>query len=124
MNERKYKYSGAIGTILFHLMVVALLLFLALRTPLPLPGEEGVEVSLGYDETGSGLTQPEKIQPVQRIEPQPQEPEPKEIITQEVEEAPALEEEKPEETPPEEEVEQEPVEQEVKEEPKVNPKAL
>lgn len=122
MNENKYKFSGAIGTILFHIMVLALLLFLALRTPLPLPGEEGVEVSLGYEETGSGLTQPEKIKPIQRVEPIPQKSEPKEIITQDTEEAPALEEEKQEKPQPEEKPEEK--KEPVKEEPKVNPKAL
>ncbi len=123
MIEKKYNIQGIAGTIIFHVLVLIALLFLALRTPLPLPGEEGVEVSLGYDETGSGLTQPEKIQPIQRIEPKIIKPEPKEIITQDVEEAPALVEKKEEVIKQEEEPVEEVVE-EVKEEPKVNPKAL
>jgi len=123
MEEKKNRIRGIVGAILFHAAVLLALLLLALRTPLPLPGEEGVEVSLGYAETGSGLTQPEKIKPIQRVEPVTPRPAPKEIITQDIEEAPAIEEvkqkevikpeEKPEEiiTPP-------------KEEPKVNPRAL
>lgn len=125
MVEKQYKTRGVIGTVIFHALVVIALLFLALKTPLPLPGEEGVEVSLGDSETGSGLTQPEKIKPIQQVKLVTPDPKPKEILQQEVEEAPALEEEKPEDTIIEEEeiVEDEPVE-EVKEEPKVNPDAL
>ncbi len=124
MNDNKYKKHGVIGTVIFHVALLLALLFLALRTPLPLPGEEGVEVSLGYDVTGSGLTQPEKLQPIQQSQPEIAKPEPKEIITQDVEEAPALEEEVPEETITEEVVEEEIVEEEVEEEPKINPDAL
>jgi outer membrane biosynthesis protein TonB len=123
MDEKKAKRKGIIGTVLFHVLLLVALLFLALRTPLPLPGEEGVEVSLGDAVTGSGLTQPEKIKPVQRIEPIVPRPEPKKIIQQEVEEAPALEEEKPEEKKVKEDVEKKPAE-EIKKEPKVNPNAL
>lgn len=124
MNEHKYKKHGVIGTVIFHAAILVALLFLALRTPLPLPGEEGVEVSLGYDVTGSGLTQPEKLKPIQQVQPDIPEPQPREIITQDVEEAPAIEEDVPEETVTEEMVEEEVVEEEVKEEPKVNPDAL
>lgn len=123
MKENKYKVSGIAGTIIFHVALLALLFLLALRTPLPLPGEEGVEVSLGYQEEGSGLIQPDKIKPIQRIEPIPQKSEPKEILTQEIEEAPALTEEK-EEQPIQKEQEEEEKKPLPKEEPKVNPRAL
>ncbi len=49
--------KALVGTILFHVILVLLLMFLALRTPLPLPGEEGVEVNMGYNETGFGKVQ-------------------------------------------------------------------
>lgn len=124
INENKYKTHGVIGTVIFHVLILVALIFLALRTPLPLPGEEGVEVSLGYDVTGAGLSQPEKLKPIQQAQPELPKPQPKEIITQDVEEAPALEEEAPEEIVTEEVVEEEIVEEEVKEEPKVNPDAL
>jgi TonB family protein len=123
IEEKAYKRRGIIGTAVFHVLILIALFFLALRTPLPLPGEEGVEVSLGYDVSGAGLTQPEVIKPVQPVQPQPPVPEPKEMITQEAEEAPALVEEKTdivEETIIEEEI----VEEEIVEEPKVNPRAL
>lgn len=124
MNEKKYNMQGVIGTVIFHVLILLALLFLALRTPLPLPGEEGVEVSLGYDISGSGLTQPEKIKPIQQIQPEAIKPEPKEIITQDVEEAPMIEEKKKEDIIPEKVVEEKIVEEKVVEEPKVNPNAL
>jgi outer membrane biosynthesis protein TonB len=116
----KDRRRGFIGTILVHVLILAALFLLALRTPLPLPGEEGVEVNLGYDDTGYGDIQTES--PAQQTEtpppPPPQEitePEPvpqeEEYITQDTEDTPALEEEITE----EEKTEQEP--EEIKEEP-------
>jgi TonB family protein len=116
----KDRRRGIIGTIIVHVLIIAALFLLALRTPLPLPGEEGVEVNLGYDDTGWGDIQTEA--PMQQTEtpppPPPQEitePEPapqeEEYITQDTEETPALDEEITE----EETTEQEP--EEIKEEP-------
>ena len=123
LNFKKYlkdkdRRRGVIGTTIIHLILLFALFFLALRTPLPLPGEEGVEVNLGYDETGYGdiqsesappesqPTPPSQQQQVEQNEPEPEmiepepeitEPEPEiaeeEIITQDIEEAPAIEEE-------------------------------
>lgn len=111
---------GLIGTLIVHLLLLVALFFLALRTPLPLPGEEGVEVNFGYDEQGSGDIQSESAPPesqplpppVEQTEPEKTEPEPvieeEQIITQDTEEAPVLEEEVPEEK--QEEVKEEPEE--------------
>jgi len=123
MGEKKNKIRGIVGTVIFHVVLLMLLFLFALTTPLPLPGEEGVEVSLGYATQGSGLVQPEKINPVQPVEPVEPKIEQKEIITQEVEDTPAIEEIKPKET---ETVDNQPIRPVVpaKEEPKVNPKAL
>lgn len=60
INEKKNRIKGILGTILFHVGLLLLLLFLALRTPLPLPGEEGVLVNFGFDETGMGMDQQEQ----------------------------------------------------------------
>jgi TonB family protein len=124
MDDKKYNKHAVVGTVIFHLGLLMALLFMALRTPLPLPGEEGVEVSLGYDITGSGLSQPKKLQPIQEIQPKISKPEPKEIITQDVEETPKIVEETTKTIVPEKPVEKQVVEEEVKEEPKVNPDAL
>ncbi len=113
MKIDKDKRRGIIGTILFHLILIISLIFLALRTPLPLPGEEGVEVNLGYDETGSGTVQSRTPPPQKQIKPQPEpekpeqkQPEPKpektepaqrqeeKTLTQNVEETPVVEPEK------------------------------
>ena len=113
----KDRRRGMIGATVVHLLLFVALLFLALRTPLPLPGEEGVEVNLGYDDAGFGDIQTES--PPQQTEapppiPQQEISEPKplieeeEYITQDIEETPVIEEEKTEEI--EEEPEPEPEE--------------
>lgn len=56
MKEKKEKIRGIIGTITFHVILLILLIFLGFSTPLPLPGEEGVEVSLGYDDGGYNVS--------------------------------------------------------------------
>ena len=127
----KDRRRGLIGTTLVHILLLFALFFLALRTPLPLPGEEGVEVNLGYDEQGYGDIQTESSPPEAQPIPPPQpviqetpEPEPEiveeEFITQDIEEAPMLEEEiveeEPEEIFDEPEEEPEPEKEEVVEE--------
>jgi protein TonB len=118
MLRDKDRRRGLIATVMIHLLLLIALFFLALSTPLPLPGEEGVEVNLGYDEQGYGDVQEEsappesqptpppqqmeQLQPEQEeiIEPEPEliEPEPQaaeeDMLTQDVEEAPALDEKK------------------------------
>jgi len=129
----KDRRRGLISTILVHLLLLVALFFLALRTPLPLPGEEGVEVNLGQTETGYGDVQSDTPPPQSDPTPPPQpkqqtvEPEPvpqeEENLTQDIEEAPVLEEEIKEEEPPEEiieepkeEIEPDPVKEEIIEE--------
>ena len=129
----KDRRRGLIATFLVHLFILLALFFLALRTPLPLPGEEGVEVNFGYDDEGYGdiqsetpppqadPTPPPQIQPEEIIEPEPEIIE-EEILTQDIEEAPVIEEEiieedKPEEIPEEpEEIPEEKKEEEIIEE--------
>lgn len=50
------------GTLLFHGGLLIALLYLGFSTPLPLPGEEGVEVNLGYSDQGFGQVQPTDAQ--------------------------------------------------------------
>lgn len=102
MKLNKDKRKAAAGTIIIHLLLLVALLFIALRTPLPLPGEEGVEVNLGYDDRGFGVIQEDTPPPAAVPIPQtveestPPAPEPdlveEEIITQNIEEAPVIEE--------------------------------
>ena len=65
-NKNKNKIYGIIGTVVFHAIVLVLLFTLCFRTPLPLPGEAGVEVNLGMYAQGFGheANQPEETEPV------------------------------------------------------------
>lgn len=94
--EKKNRYTGIIGTIVFHAGVLLLLCFLALRTALPLPGEEGVLVNLGYDDQGIGTEQQQLPSSVERIPERTikQNSEEKEYLTQNTEEAPSIEKKK------------------------------
>lgn len=91
MNENSDKIKGLVGTIICHAIILLAILLMAMKTPLPLPGEEGVEVDLGYSDQGMGMIQPEKLTPpeVEQSPAQPPEPQPdEEVLTQEVEETP------------------------------------
>lgn len=71
---REHK-RGIIGTTIFHVVILILLLFLGFFTPLPLPGEEGVLVNFGNTDRGLGdiepspaRREPAPVQPVQKEE--------------------------------------------------------
>ncbi len=123
------KHKGILATLLFHGGLLLLLIFLGFTTPLPLPGEEGVEVSLGNSDEGMGDIQPVKTTAPEKATPPPPEPEPQqeEISTQDIEPAPVFE--KPKQKKPKEKTVKKTVEKPekkevVREEPKVNPAAL
>jgi len=121
--EKRNKIKAIAGSIIVHIAILVALIFLGLSTPLPLPGEEGVEVNLGSSDVGMGNIQEESPAPSTPPPSRPQPAEPQEevvkeeVITQEVEEAPAIvEEENPKEKKPE---EKKPVEQEKPRDPEV-----
>ena len=117
-NEKKDKGIAIAGTIVVHALVLLVLFLMAFRTPLPLPGEEGVEVDLGMMDQGMGTIQPEKPAIPMAAQPQQQQNKSKEdIVTQNDDEAPAIE--KPKNTKPKQETK--PVEEP---KPTVNQKAL
>lgn len=65
---------------------------MALRTPLPLPAEGGVEVNLGNSDDGMGLVQPpDLVASSQASPPPPAESGEEDLLTEETEEAPAIE---------------------------------
>ena len=100
--EKKDRGIAAAGTILVHALIVFVLFLMAFRTPLPLPGEEGVEVDLGMMDQGMGNIQPEKPAIPQAAQPQQQMNKTKEdLVTQNDDEAPAIE--KPKNTKPKQE---------------------
>ena len=115
--EKKDKGIAVAGTIVVHALAVLVLFLMAFRTPLPLPGEEGVEVDLGMMDQGMGNIQPEKPAIPVASQPDQQPSKSKEdIATSNDEEAPALE--KPKNTKPKQE---KPAEEP---KPQVNKKAL
>ncbi len=108
MKLNKDNWKALTGTILFHGLLLLALMFLALRTPLPLPAEQGVEIKLGTTNTGVGSKAmqsrkkiikskklPKPIPKPKPLTPKPQ-PKPKPAVlkqknlTQNVEKAPAL----------------------------------
>jgi TonB family protein len=116
--EKKSRGIAIVGTIVVHALVVLVLFLMAFRTPLPLPGEEGVEVDLGMMDQGMGNIQPEKPAIPMAAQPQQEQNKSKEeIVTQNDEEAPAIE--KPKNIKPKQETK--PVEEP---KPTVNQKAL
>ncbi len=89
---RKDEIKGMAGTIIFHALLVLALLFLALRTPLPLPTEGGVEVNLGNSDDGMGNIQPRELTAASQATPPPQQvAAEEELVTEDTEEAPAIE---------------------------------
>ncbi|MBR4157114.1 MAG: energy transducer TonB [Bacteroidales bacterium] len=115
-NKNKNKIYGIIGTVVFHAIVLVLLFTFCFRTPLPLPGEAGVEVNLGMYAQGLGhqSSQPkvtESVKETPKVEEQKSES--KEVVEEEIvsedEEAPALEQ-------PQEEIEEKEEEPEIQEE--------
>ncbi|MDL2227415.1 energy transducer TonB [Odoribacter sp. OttesenSCG-928-L07] len=64
--------TGIIATLLIHAAVIIACILLAFVTPLPLPGEEGVEVMLGSSSSGSGndiLFEKPNVKPVAPSQP-------------------------------------------------------
>ncbi|MBQ5855821.1 MAG: energy transducer TonB [Bacteroidales bacterium] len=148
-NKNKHKLFGIVMTIAFHAVALVLLLNLCFITPLPLPGEAGVEVNLGMYAQGLGKTSENVAsQPVPEtpkvVEQQEAHAEDVEEILSEDEEVPSIEEvpeeieeieEKPEEIEEPKEVEkieeleeieevEEPIEEKPEEKPVVNQRAM
>lgn len=123
-NGNKNKIYGAVTTIVFHAIAFVLLLVLCFRTPLPLPGEAGVEIDMGMYAQGMGFESSQYEEIVEDIPEEqqvPEEPEVEEEILSEDEDIPALEEET-EEKP--EEIVEEVQEEVVEEKPVVNQRAM
>ena len=88
----KYR-NGLLGTCLFHLALLLLMLFMAFRTPLPLPAEQGIMVDFGDSDFGTGNIEPRTNNPVV-VQPQPETqniPQPEQQnLTQDIEETASL----------------------------------
>ena len=88
----KDKIKGIAGTVVFHALLLLALIFMALRTPLPLPEEAGVEVNLGNSDEGMGEVQPIELAPQMEAAPPPvaSKEAAEDIVTENTEEVPAL----------------------------------
>jgi len=75
----KNKRTAIIGTLLFHVLVILVLIFTGLTPPMPPRPEIGVEVNLGNSDVGMGEKQTEK--PAEEISTPP--PTPQKITTEE-----------------------------------------
>ena len=122
-NKDKHKLYGILATVAFHAIAVVLLFNLCFRTPLPLPGEAGVEVNLGmYAEAISRQDNMTTSQQVEETESQQVEETTNDDVEEEIlsedENIPSIEE--VEETEEVEEI----VEEVVEEKPVVNQRAL
>jgi hypothetical protein len=85
------KAAGILGTVIVHALLLLLLFYFGLSTPLPLPGEEGMEVNLGYSEQGYGDVQPKDLPAEQAsVQPAPSKPAKEELVTTNDEESPAI----------------------------------
>lgn len=90
---------GYLGTGIFHIALILLLILFGFKTPLPLPAEEGILINFGFEEQGSGLIEPsESISQQDESSPPSSIPDPAEsaplsdenILTQDMEETVAL----------------------------------
>ena len=90
------KTKGILGTVIVHLLALILLFFFGLSTPLPLPGEEGVEVDLGFSDVGSGNNQQQAPAPMQEETPPPKmeenPPVEEQVVSNDAEDTPFIEE--------------------------------
>lgn len=96
--EKKDKGIAIAGTIVVHALAVLALLFMAFKTPLPLPEEEGVEVDLGLMNQGMGNVQPEQSAVPMAPQSQPQRQPShnrEEIVTQNNQDAPSIDNPRP-----------------------------
>ncbi len=81
MDYYKKHKKGLIGSTIFHLIILVLLIWLGFFTPLPLPGEEGILVNFGTGDQGLGPTETSLAQrtpPVVREERKAEESPPRE----------------------------------------------
>ena len=95
MAKNKGKKKALMGTIMFHLLLLLCFIFMGLKYQNPPPAEEGIAINFGFDDIGSGDTEPSiseptktKVVPVESAD---------DISTQDVEEVSVVK-EKPKET--------------------------
>ena len=117
-NKNKNKIVGIVATAVFHIVALVLLLTLCFRTPLPLPGEAGVEVDMGmYDDASQQVAESQSRRVAESQSQEVEEVEEEDILSED-EDIPEIEEEVVEEE------KEEVVEEVIEEKPVVNQRAL
>ncbi len=119
--DRKTKWIAGLGTVLFHVVFLILLLVIGLSYQVPPPEEQGVEVNIGNSETGFG----EEATPIPGSETSPAQSaysstNDEQISTQSTEESIYLKNKKNQQTKPN----QQPTTQETPVQEQINPNAL
>ncbi len=118
--KKKHRYTGLIGTLLFHGILGVLFLILGLSAPDQLPRQKGVIVDLGKVQSGKGVASSPTTTTPSSSQKQKQSSAKEEVMTQDHQEAPALPKKEEEQTPETEKKEtteqQTPTEKETKEE--------
>ncbi len=88
--DPRVRWRSYLATVLVQVLVIAALLWFCFETPLPLPGEEGITVSFGTENSGRNAETPAYIPPAtQRVTPAQVE-ERDESLTQDFEDAPEV----------------------------------
>ena len=64
---------GIIGTSVFHGILLGIIIFFGFMVPDPPPGEEGMLINFGTDETGFGMEEPMASEIPEQSSPPPQE---------------------------------------------------
>jgi colicin import membrane protein len=93
MTNTANQRNGFIGTLVFHGAFLTLFLFFGLHQPYPPPPEQGIMVNFGLEEKGSGESEPilnDKEKPIVVPEEKAVPKEEGKILTQDVEDAPSI----------------------------------
>jgi len=65
MAKNKGKKKALMGTIMFHLLLLLCFIFMGLKYQNPPPAEEGIAINFGFDDFGSGDTEPSISEPTE-----------------------------------------------------------
>ena len=65
MAKNKGKKKALMGTIMFHLLLLLCFIFMGLKYQNPPPAEEGIAINFGFDDFGSGDTEPSISEPIE-----------------------------------------------------------
>lgn len=88
--DPRVRWRSYLATVLVQVLVIAALLWFCFETPLPLPGEEGITVSFGAENSGRNAETPAYVPPAVQRAPSPQVEERDESLTQDFEDAPEV----------------------------------